>query len=774
MLFFELLEPGCEFDLHGEKTFIICPDHYKYSEVNALGLVQISNFVQEQLQRRKGPGQYLKKDELLIHLATVWKKYFSEKSYSKFHSTYTLFLDLRSYTLNFELLENIQDEFDPTIFSALKIFYQYMDMAEIIDEQKAYSLIGNMSFKWERLILWEFYHLSASQIDMLRTISQNKNIHIPIPYKVWEERTPWDWISAMNVFAQIKVHERIKNCNKKIKIFYYKKGELANAIELYKGSQDIQNYSLVLVNKKNKILNLDQLHIHHSIFNGPCSIFDGLLIDASEELKGLARHNVLSPQQLLIKIDKKIHSLTDKKNINFRLLKIWIEIKKNFIIYRDLSKENRRIGFFDLDLLINVCELNLSKLFYINLSREKMNEEITDFDQCSFFIKKDQILLCSSNLYNFCQKKEEERYSQKILNFLSTIGTLKQEQLEVAFYREKVLKTLMFYPSILFIEKDFLERDFFWNEIFEEIKDLVEEVVVQKKIIEDPAKKNYLKECTTDPVDHLKFISAARLQTYIDCPRKYFFQYIAKLQDNFELKSAINPRHLGFIQHKIIGLYINKNIKKKIYAKLIDHKLKELIDYELSRLINGEVFSINQVQYSQYFYEIYHHTSATIEFLLSLKETDPSVEYLFEVPLANDRAIGSIDCIVEGDRGFSLFDFKRSLFGIPSLIEIMNYIKIQIPFYLNFHNFSLKDLRIWGYVNMNDMDKSLLFSEDPEEKVNVKLHRMNLSIDSFMDKFKEKSEQILLEIKNDSFFKATPRHGNVCKFCKLNNICERE
>ena len=54
-------------------------------------------------------------------------------------------------------------------------------------------------------------------------------------------------------------------------------------------------------------------------------------------------------------------------------------------------------------------------------------------------------------------------------------------------------------------------------------------------------------------------LSASRLQTFYDCPRKYYFQYIDEMEINILPEKTVQPRFLGDLEHAIIGDYLKGN-----------------------------------------------------------------------------------------------------------------------------------------------------------------------------------------------------------------------
>jgi ATP-dependent helicase/DNAse subunit B len=272
--------------------------------------------------------------------------------------------------------------------------------------------------------------------------------------------------------------------------------------------------------------------------------------------------------------------------------------------------------------------------------------------------------------------------------------------------------------------------------------------------------------------------SASRLQTYIDCPQRYWLNYILKQSKRVVLNHVLSAMELGLIEHRIIENYLNnhENYDLKIHDELINNEIKE----------TSKNFE-SKISLSHYIIEIRAFTQNVIKDLILFK-SNFNLKLSFEKNISNsiNNAIGSIDCFGESEDLNCLLDFKRGGTSIPSQKGFFEYEKIQLWFYLNqiklnYPDFLKKDFII-GYINLGEPEKSLVFASNDTLKDHLKgqgisfLSKIVVLKDDFDDLFEEYlvyENKIIQNINQDKEFIANPQSESVCNFCDLKNMCTR-
>ena len=85
---------------------------------------------------------------------------------------------------------------------------------------------------------------------------------------------------------------------------------------------------------------------------------------------------------------------------------------------------------------------------------------------------------------------------------------------------------------------------------------------------------------------HLKSISASKLQTYIDCPRKFYYQNVERVFPKLIFEQKLTPIDLGRIEHEVIEKYFEQKLKdKKVFQPTKGCPLKSIEVSENIQLI---------------------------------------------------------------------------------------------------------------------------------------------------------------------------------------------
>ncbi|MBY0413741.1 MAG: hypothetical protein K2Q18_06235, partial [Bdellovibrionales bacterium] len=188
---------------------IVCPSPQVADNLRSLApdleIITISKWVSNHL-KRQGVTR-VRKSELMIKLAAVWRHYYPDEGTSAFLEAFELFTELRSYTLNLDLLGQFLQELDENIRKSIHIFWLYTDQEKIIDEHLSYSKVTESKFNSDMCFVG-FKHMSGVQIDMLKTLSEDHSIQVHFPESVYFESLPNDWIRWL---APIEDQKKVEN-----------------------------------------------------------------------------------------------------------------------------------------------------------------------------------------------------------------------------------------------------------------------------------------------------------------------------------------------------------------------------------------------------------------------------------------------------------------------------------------------------------------------------------------------------------------------------------
>ncbi len=195
----ELTSLGFLTDTKDLSSVIVCPnpliaDGFREKlDLQSFGgaeveVVTIAKFVSDLVKKHTEDLKITRKSELMVLLAGVWKSRFAELPDELFHQSFTLFTDLRSYSLDANLINEVLNHLEPQMAEVIAVFWQIADspVLGILDEHAAYSYLAEKikesgaSESSVNLVFYGFSHLSGSQVDLLKSLALNNELFIPI------------------------------------------------------------------------------------------------------------------------------------------------------------------------------------------------------------------------------------------------------------------------------------------------------------------------------------------------------------------------------------------------------------------------------------------------------------------------------------------------------------------------------------------------------------------------------------------------------------------
>ena len=263
-----------------------------------------------------------------------------------------------------------------------------------------------------------------------------------------------------------------------------------------------------------------------------------------------------------------------------------------------------------------------------------------------------------------------------------------------------------------------------------------------------------------------KSFSASRLQSFIDCPRKYYFSYVEKVDHRPEERLKIAADEMGTIEHSIIEKYFaNKKIESNLIFNRKEHE--EFCLFALDEFSKKNKIFLNEKTKLTTYYELLHYSQNGIEFLIKFCNENKATQVEFERQLGDNPwgLVGSIDCLIQlPENQVGLFDFKRSGAAIGSKKDTMAFDKIQIWTYLLVMIRHQKmQIHSWGYLNLSEIEASQTYSETETSVLS----------DTLLDEFEKLLLTSIEDVKTEVTFLANPRVPKVCDFCEVQMFCNK-
>ncbi|MGZ3809803.1 MAG: hypothetical protein ACXVCE_17095, partial [Bacteriovorax sp.] len=196
VIFYQSTEDLTMAETSSANPLVICPsplvaDGLRRLMPANLEIMTISKWVSDYLKTKNQKRS--NKAELMLRLSSVWRHYFPEEEAHLFFKAFEMFTDLRSFSLNLELLSEFLKEIDPVTTKSILLFWTFLENEKIIDEHKSYQVLSEIEIDRPLWVIG-FKHLSGIQIDMFKVIGEQTDVSVFFPKDVYAETLSTDWI----------------------------------------------------------------------------------------------------------------------------------------------------------------------------------------------------------------------------------------------------------------------------------------------------------------------------------------------------------------------------------------------------------------------------------------------------------------------------------------------------------------------------------------------------------------------------------------------------
>jgi CRISPR/Cas system-associated exonuclease Cas4 (RecB family) len=762
---------------------IVCPNpnvadafRTKVAHLDGVTTTTIAKFLSDIYKEKFPEKSVSRKADLVPVLATLWKIKMGDADSSIFHQAFELFTDLRSFTLDKALMNEILDHYPDIIKEAVTTFWLIIENQGIIDEHQAYNDLNlslldpdsNNSFD-DGLIFTGFSHLSANQIEVLKTLGKFTDIYIPIPKKVIEESLSTDWVDWILSQADEVIEEEAERNVEEFNVSFFSKGRgnytLATAIEESVGD-------VILPKKRIDFKSALEIPSRDFFFKSSVDFFSGV----SREVKLLLSKNIQASEREFVPIEEvkdalreMVSKVVPSKQEDFVRLKFLSLLFKSVEFYEGLSEVNEKVSEFDLSVLLDITKLNQPRNFNLPLKKNFSFNLLclADLYQVDHTLK-NYLFVTSDHDLSIGGVPD---YPKEVQELLIALGPMRRQALDLSFFVNHISDLLKTGNLEILMEEGLEVHDQVWTTL------LSESVYTR---IHYTAKTNEHREYQVEDKDliashNVKKLSASRMQTFLECPRKYYYSYVDKLDLEPQKVETIDPRHLGEAQHAVVQRYLENHfeIKSEVIHQLVD---EELINYLPETILNTPRL------YQEAYAETFFYSSNTIEQLIKIKEVDKDALFTFEVPVEVDVAQGRADVVIESKKlGKMIFDLKRSGGSIPDKYKFQGMKSIQLWFYLNFLA-KEEELTAFGYINLSDAAGSLIFTKDKDVEQALKsvgflklkkIESLKNEFDTYKVQFNELFQSIYTDINEGNSMPIKPLDASVCKFCSGRLVCDR-
>lgn len=762
----------------------------KYNPDANVSVVTISKFIGDMLKEFMDPDEVKDKKKgktkLLMFLSTIWKIKFPGQSYELFTRAYNLLTDFRSISQSGVILESVLEEYDPVIRDSVLFFYSTMESMEIIDEHKAYYLLaewvrGQETDETKNIIFYGFNFYSGSQIDLLKALSIRNDVYLPINGKVYDNAQPSDWIKWLESDEVLEID---KAATEKIDVEVYPFPKKHLSLYLNEYLKENKSCDVYIAERNSAVTHFSEIPLKQKGFKSNVDVYEDLInslqLNFEEEYFTDSSSLVeVSELRAFLKRMFKEKFFLNKLDMNlqdFRLLKVLSLFEKYLQEWTELSEVNTSLSFFDQNIMFECVKLDAPRNSFIPIGLSE--NSVFDLSSIENYEEGRDVILTFKGEYSPL-KSNLPGQTHKVEQMLTSIGPQRRSELEFNILREKIVEFLRHTNAKIFIETKLQDHDLSINGIFKEINAVKKEVKLPKSEIAQPYNALYVQD--KEPFfDH---ISYSRLNTYFNCPKRYYLQYISKVFPDIILDSKVQLNDLGTLEHAIIEDYYKKydryseenhlDFCKKFLAQYVKEKGKDLSSTEYKIILN----------------ELINYSRGGVIFVDQLIEKYPKLDYKIEKEIDSEqdgiKKTGSIDFFAHDKNINVLVDFKRGGGSIPSGAAMKRLEKFQVWFYKNF----LIQEKLWsegspfiiGYLCLSNPEKSLLLTNDENlidyfatSDFPLKLTVFDEQYTEAFEKYPDFEKELIKKVNDEKEFPIEPYDGNSCFYCHVANICPKQ
>lgn len=705
-------------------------------------VVTIANFIKKQLQKHKCPNPVLRKADIMLHFSTVWSKYFAHEPFSLFQQAYEIFSDWRSYSLQLQNFEEALESLEPVIKKAVIFFWTYIENAEFFDEHGAYQYLATVEAEktnCDTLVFYGFTHLSGVQLGMLQNFSDKNDILIPVASQMLEKIQYSDWIAWIQSDL-LKTKKTIEN-----KATYrWKTFESTSLNQLLKNREK----ALLVLGANDQLIHFSEVHSSNDFFK---LAYDFLTNDYKEvtELLQKKLETFTSVKKILENIaNEKSKAISEKKWGKLKVYELY-EQSINFI--SDVTEDLNHFYFAVIQETVN---LNLPRTYVVTLKTQDNAKEIYKSDYLwAPDLNEDIEIVVKANDSIFVNKSVN--YTANVYKVLATLGPVQRMGLRAEWLTEH-LKLLLGNQASLLIDEELLETNAYWKKFLKhswDLKEPSEHLIVAK---------NYRWEIKVDSYKKKMFYSPSEIQTYLDCPRKYYVNYVESFEPKVKNEFEFAASDIGEFEHDIIRLYFENN------DVIAEERLFELCNDYLKQRIQDLGKKIDLLDSEIILDEIVQYTFNALSILMPLKKL-PNFKYFFEKEFVSEpmNIKGRIDLFFTSDSGNGILDFKRN--KVPTQKDVFQTENVQLWSYLFGLNFNLEQTFI-AYMSLSEPENSWGFGKAID---NLTIKNIEMKNSNQYEISKEKIHQVISHLKDEKQFEIKPRKTSVCLFCPASFTCDR-
>lgn len=735
---------------------------------DVITIAKFTSHLMQHLWEGQAKPSVKRKSELLLIFGILKNKYLPQLGFEQFTQAYNLFSDLRSFTLNEDALSSVLEEQPEEIRLAVKLFWQLLDLTGDLDEHGAYQKITEALRSSDEIpelqkihIFWGFQHLNGQQVDLLKALSIRYDVIIPFPLALKDKLKRSDWPSWLKETKVKEIELPLIEKNPKATWLPVNSRELSLNLR----SQLKDHDQVILGVAKLSPLHLDFIPSQKVSYKIPNQLVQFELKELFISLKDEFRE-AGNLKDLELYLSKCIHNNPGLKM--FKAIQLYQDAVK---LITDLTDENIAVDSFFLKLLNEVVTLNQPRTSYVPMSPEALTIEMKDMSSLEDVKRDRRVLLCVDDRFEEIQSLGQN-YTEAIQKALAALGPLKRNELELQFKRWEFYDLFSQAEVLVLMSESTLKHSLVWKRLFQDIS--LEKLTEKSEFFEKKIKDHFK---SLERKNFSGSFSASKFQSFLDCPRKFYFSYVDKVFPQVSLEKDFDSLVSGTISHRIIEIFHKRKLNEEDLPQLTQEIMHEFIQ-EKNLQLSRETYLQHQIVFN-------HRALNGIQFLKRLEEImGESIEWTMEQEFSlteEYKLTGKIDCVGVSTKSVLLLDFKSTAAAASTNSEVEDFESLQLWTYAKAASSSIKDFTqksiVLGYISLDKPIESnlLVTDEDLASKVKtLKFCKQKYLERPFPELFQEAQEKmasLVLTIQAEKDFPALPRKATTCRFCELTKVC---
>ncbi len=284
-----------------------------------------------------------------------------------------------------------------------------------------------------------------------------------------------------------------------------------------------------------------------------------------------------------------------------------------------------------------------------------------------------------------------------------------------------------------------------------------------------------------------KFLSPTSLTTYVTCPLKFYFQYVARFSEQDHVEEDIDARNLGIVVHEVLEELYTPFLGEEIVADQIKN-LRRLVEKQLlTSLEKNKIIQSNQQLtgrdlltkrvMEQMVQKVLDMDMKQAPFKVVGLERD---DFQYQVELPSGQKVnlgGTIDRVDEKEGVTQIIDYKTGKVKLATASQLRLPAEEYIENY--FQNPDLKS-GFQGYLyailtrgHLSEQVRIGILSMRHLSQGTQWLRAGQLIPEEVIDAFNQRLREMVLEIYNPEIAFTQTEDLKQCEYCAFNRVCRR-